>query len=236
MTNPGQSTPWAHLPIPSEGKLPDVPVDLAALADPIDTLLKNVVGGTSAPTGPLTPTLIDASASIGSLNATQSTQQGQITTLQGQVAALSAQPWAIGTARTTGFSLAGNVRTPTLVHSYQVPSFTQRRLLLVYGNLCLGWTDGTTTAAVRVRLQLRADGATTYVDRNQHVQTGVDQAHSVFFTETVEAGKSVRIGLAADVYGTATSSKSFETQEIDPRLYIVALPWSGSAVPFLPVI
>ncbi|MEU9050148.1 hypothetical protein AB0D37_07045 [Streptomyces sp. NPDC048384] len=235
MTNPGQSTPWGSFPIPTEGKIPDVPVDLAAVADPIDTLLKNVIGGAVAPTGPLSPTLIEASASIGSLNSTQSTQQSQITTMQGQITALSAAPWAVSTARTSSFSLAGNVRTPTLVHSYQVPSFTQRRLLLVYANISVGWSD-TTTAAVRGRLQLRADGATTYVDRNQHISTGTDQTHSMYFIETVEAGKSVRIGLALDVYGTATSSKVIQTQEVDPRIYIVALPWSASAVPYLPVI
>lgn len=234
MTAPGQSTPWGRIPIPTDGKVPDVPVDLAAVADPIDTLLKNVIGGATAPTGPLSPTLIEASASIGSLNATQSTQQSAITTMQGQITALSAAPWAVATARTTLFSLAGNVRAPTLVHSYQVPAFTQRRLLLVYANLAVGWMD-TTTAAVRARLQLRADGGTAYVDRNQHIETGTDQSHSMFFVETVEAGKSVRIGLSVDIYGAATSSKTIQTQEVAPRIYIVALPWSGSAVPYLAI-
>ena len=235
MTNPGQSTPWAKIPIPSEGKLPDVPVDLAAVADAVDTILKNVIGGSSAPTGALSPSVIDASASIGSLNATQSAQQSQITTMQGQISTLSAAPWAVSTARASSFSLAGNVRTPTLVHSYQVPSFTQRRLLLVYGHLCLGWDDSSTTA-VRARLQLRADGGTTYVDRNQHISTGTDQTHNMLFVETVEPGNSVRIGLSVDIYGTSTSAKSIETEEVSPRLYIVALPWSGPTVPYLPVV
>ncbi|MEW1922249.1 hypothetical protein [Streptomyces sp. NPDC088360] len=234
MTQPGQSTPWGKIPIPTEGKIPDVPVDLAAVADPIDTLLKNVIGGATAPSGPLSPTLTEASASIGSLNATQSSQQSAITTMQGQISALSASPWAVGTARTSLFSLAGNVRTPTLVLSYQVPSFTQRRLLLAYANISVGWMD-TTTAAVRARLQLRADGATAYVDRNQHIQTGTDQSHSMFFIETIEAGKSVRVGLAVDIYGSATSSKTIQTQEVDPRIYMVALPWTGGTVPYLPI-
>ncbi len=235
MTNPGQSTPWGKIPIPTEGKLPDVPVDLAAVADPIDTLLRNVIGGTVAPSGPLSPTLIEASASIGSLNATQSSQQSAITTIQGQISALSAAPWAVSTARASSFSLAGNVRTPTLVHSYQVPSFTQRRLLLVYGHICIGWNDSSTTS-VRARLQLRADGGTAYVDRNQHISAGIDQTHNMFFVETVEPGNSVRIGLSVDIYGTSTSAKSIETEEVSPRLYIVALPWSGPTVPYLPVI
>lgn len=234
MTNPGQSTPWAKLPIPSEGKVPDVPVDLAALADPLDTLLKNVIGGTSAPTGPLSPTLVDASASIGSLNNTQSVQQAQINTLQGQVSALSVSPWAIGTARTTTFSMAGNVKTATLVHSYQVPSFAQRRLLLVYANIVLGWS-GSLSTAVRVRLRLQPDGSTVYGDRNINVQTGNEQSHSLFFTETVEAGKSVRIGLAMDVFGTAASTDTVTSHSVDPRIYIVALPWTGSAVPQLAI-
>ncbi|WP_411087799.1 hypothetical protein [Streptomyces sp. 061-3] len=235
MTNPGQSTPWGKIPIPSEGKTPDVPVDLASVADPLDTLLKNVIGGTVAPTGPISPTLIEASASIGSLNSTQSAQQADITTMQGQISALSAAPWAAGTSRTSLFTLAGNVKTPTLVHSYQVPPFTQRRLLIAWANISVGWTDGT-TAAVRARLQLRGDGATTYVDRNQHIQTGTDQSHTMFFVETVEAGKSVRVGLAVDIYGTATSAKAIQTQEVDPRIYMIALPWTGATVPYLPII
>lgn len=234
MTAPGQSTPWGKIPIPTEGKVPDVPVDLAAVADPIDTLLKNVIGGATAPSGPLSPTLIEASASIGNLNSTQSSQQAAITTMQGQIAALSAAPWAIGTARTSLFSLAGNVKTPTLVHSYQVPAFTQRRLLIAWANIAVGWTD-TTTSAVRARLQLRADGASTYVDRNQHIQTGTDQSHTLFFVETVEAGQSVRVGLSVDIYGAATSSKAIQTQEVDPRMYLIALPWTGATVPYLPI-
>ncbi|MEV8601817.1 hypothetical protein AB0465_18285 [Streptomyces griseoviridis] len=235
MTNPGQLTPWGKIPIPTEGKIPDVPVDLAAVADPIDTLLKNVIGGAVAPSGPLSPTLIEASASIGSLNATQSSQQSAITTMQGQITALSAAPWAVATSRTSLFSLAGNVKTPTLVHSYQVPSFTQRRLLIAWAGISVGWTD-TTTAAVRARLQLRADGATTYVDRNQHISTGTDQTHTLFFIETVEAGKSVRVGLSVEIYGAATSAKAIQTQEVDPRMYLIALPWSGATVPYLPTI
>jgi hypothetical protein len=209
-------------------------VDLAAIADPIDTLLRNVIGGATAPTGPLSPTLTEASASIGGLNSTQSSQQAAITTMQGQIAALSAAPWAVGTSRTSAFSLAGNVKTPTLVHSYQVPAFTQRRLLIAWANIAVGWKDST-TSAVRARLQVQADGASTYVDRNQHIQTGVEQSHTLFFTETVEAGKSVRVGLSIDVYGAATSSKTVQTQEVDPRIYLIALPWSGSAVSSLAV-
>lgn len=234
MTNPGQSTPWGQIPIPSEGKVPDIPADLASVIDPIDTLLKNVVGGTTAPTAPLSPTLVDASASIGSLNATQSTQQSQISTLQGQVAALNVAPWAVATRRTDVFSIAGTVGTPQMVLSYQVPAFSQRRMLIVHGTLVLGWSNST-TAAVRGRIQLRADGASTYEDRNQSISSGNVQTMQLHFAETVEAGKSVRVGLACDVFGNASSSSFIETREVDPRLYILALPWSGSALSFLPV-
>ncbi|MFH9731861.1 hypothetical protein [Streptomyces sp. NPDC017260] len=232
MTNPGQSTPWAKIPVPSEGKIPDVPVDLALVADAVDTILKNVIGGSSAPAEPLSPSVIDASASIGSLNATQSTQQSQITTLQGQISALNVAPWATRTARTSGFSMRGD-RTPTLVHSYQVPSFAQRRLLLAWASISVGWSTSTTTS-IRTRLQLRADGGTQYVDRNINVEAGVDQGHQLFFMETVEAGNSVRIGLAMDCYGPAQNA-NIVTQSLDPRMYLVALPWTGPTVPYLPV-
>lgn len=232
MTNPGQSTPWAHLPIPSEGKLPDVPVDLAALADPIDTLLKNVIGGSSAPTGPLTPTLIDASASIGSLNSTQSTQQGQITTIQGQISALNVAPWAAVSMRTTGWTIAGNKTTPTGVLSYQIPAQTSTCLLLLWSTMSAGWTDNTTTVPLRSRLQIRPDGSTTYADRIQSITSGVAQTLSCFHMETVPAGKSHRAQATIEVYGTAASTKVVEAQEFGARLFMVMLPWRGPTVTF----
>lgn len=230
MTNPGQSTPWAKIPIPSEGKVPDVPVDLASIADPIDTLLKNVIGGSSAPTGPLSPTLIDASASIGSLNATQSTQQSQITTLQGQVTGLSVTPWAAVTTRETGFTMAGNKTTPQALMSYQIPAQTSTCLLLLWSSLSIGWTDNTTTIPCRARLQIRPDGSTTYSDRIQDISSGVAQTLQCFHMETVPAGKSHRVQLTVEVYGTAASTKTVETQEFSPRIFMVMLPWRGPTV------
>ncbi|MGW3153728.1 hypothetical protein [Streptomyces sp. NPDC001089] len=233
MTNPGQSTPWAKLPIPSEGKIPDVPVDLAALADPLDTLLKNVIGGAAAPTGPLSPSLVDASASIGSLNATQSTQQSQITTLQGQVSALSAAPWAVATKNSAVISIQGSNRSRQTAHSYQVPAFSQRRLLIAYGTMIMGWSD-TSTAAARGVISLRPDGSTTYGDRNYAIAKGNRQTMSLFFLETVEAGKSPRVALQVEMYDSGSSSSYLEPYEVDPRLYLLAIPYSGSAVPYLP--
>ncbi|MFV0135508.1 hypothetical protein ACLGIH_20190 [Streptomyces sp. HMX87] len=235
MTNPGQSTPWAKIPVPSEGKVPDVPVDLAAVADAIDTVLKNVIGGSTAPTGPLQPSVIDASASIGSLNTTQSKQQAQITTLQGQVSALSVAPWAKSTSRTSAWSMPGTTKSATTIHSYQVPSFSQRRLLIVFASVILGWSVASVSTAVRTRLMVRADGGTAYVSRNWGVENGNDQAHHLFFLETVEAGDSVNVALAADVYGASVSNANVYTQSMDPRLYLIALPWTGSTVPYLPI-
>lgn len=232
MTNPGQQTPWAKIPIPSEGKVPDVPVDLATVADAVDTVLKNVIGGSAAPSGPLSPSLIDASASIGSLNATQSTQAGQITTLQGQVAALSVTPWAAATRRSTSFSLTGSSRSRSVVLSYQIPSFTQRRLLAVWGQMILGWSD-TTTAAARGVLQVQASGSTTYTDRTYSIAKGNTQTMNLFCLETVEAGQSPRVAIAVEMYDFAGSSSFLENTEIDPRMYMLALPWTGTTVPFL---
>ncbi|MEV5264811.1 hypothetical protein [Streptomyces werraensis] len=231
MTNPGQSTPWARIPVPSEGKIPDVPVDLAAVADAVDTILKNVIGGATAPAGPLQPSVIDASASIGSLNETQSAQQNQITTLQGQINALNATPWAGASSRPTQFTMPGNTKTPQLVHSHQVPTFNERRLLLAYATANFDWSSTSVTASLRAHLQLRPDGSTAYEDRNLSVQTGNEQHHSLFFLETVDAGQSVRVGLSFDVYGSATSSVTARTQAARSRIYVVALPWStGPAV------
>ncbi|MFE4527117.1 hypothetical protein ACFRMO_07955 [Streptomyces anulatus] len=236
MTQPGQSTPWAKFPIPSSGKVPDVPVDLAAVVDPIDTLLKNVIGGATAPTGPLSPTITEASASIGSLNATQSSQQTDIAQIKDQIARLSAVPWASATARTTTLSITGTTRTPTQVHSMTIPSAPQRRLLMVHTTMSVGWTDNATTTQARARLQLRADGSATYTDRNISITSGVDQTATLSFVETVEAGKSPSVRLTLEVYGqSASSSRILATQSPDPRIYAVALPWSGLTVPYLPV-
>ncbi|MGW3860689.1 hypothetical protein ACWEDZ_04305 [Streptomyces sp. NPDC005047] len=232
MTNPGQQTPWGKLPIPSGGKVPDIPVDLAALMDPLDTLLKNVIGGSVAPTGPLTPNLIDASASIGSLNNTQSVQQGQITTLQGQFATLNIAPWAAVSARTSGWSIAGNKRTPTAVLSYQIPAQTSTCLLLLWSTMSAGWMDGTTTAALRSRLQIRPDGSSAYSDRIQDIASGVAQTLQCFHMETVPAGKSHRAQATIEVYGTAASTKTVEAQEFGARLFMVMLPWRGPTVSF----
>ncbi|MET8342471.1 hypothetical protein [Streptomyces microflavus] len=231
MTNPGQSTPWGKLPIPSEGKTPDVPVDLAGLADPIDTLLKNVIGGSVAPSGPLSPSLIEASASIGSLNSTQSSQQGQITTLNGQVTQLSVSPWAAVAYRESGYSIAGNKTTPYSVISYQIPPQTQTCLLMMWSTVSMGWVD-TTTAALRSRLQIRPDGSTTYSDRIQCIESGNAQTLNCFHMETVAAGKSPRAQLTVEVYGAATSTKTAEAQEFGARIFLIMLPWRGPAVAF----
>lgn len=237
MTNPGQTTPWAKLPIPSEGQEPDVPVDLAALADPLDTLLKNVIGGSQAPTAPLSPTLVDASASIDSLNTTQSTQQSQITTLQGQVSGLSVTPWAASTsAEVDAFTIPGNTKSGQFILTYQVPTFTQRRLLCVWGACILGWSSSSITTALRTRLMIKNPGDTGYSSLDWNVANGNDQGHQLFYLQTVDAGFSVSVGLAADVYGTSVSNATVSTESMKPRLFMLALPWgTGPSVPFLGV-
>ncbi|NIY68057.1 hypothetical protein [Streptomyces malaysiensis] len=232
MTDPGQSTPWARLPIPSEGKQPDIPVDLAALADPLDSLLRNVIGGSSAPTAPITPSLIDASASIGSLNSTQSTQQQQITTMQGQIAALNIAPWATHTARSTSYTLSGG-QMNSLAHSLQVPSSTTRTLLLCGVAVTMRWTDAATTAVLMGSLQIKQDGETVYSDRARSLQAGVYQTLSAWHIETLPAGIGCRVGLALSSVGAA-NGKTAEAAYMWPHIYAIKLPWaSGPDVPIV---
>lgn len=233
MTDPGQSTPWAQIPIPSEGKEPDVPVDLASVADPIDTLLKNVIGGATAPTGPLSPNLIEASASIGSLNDTQSAQQADITALQGQVASLSVAPWAVRSTRTTAFTVSGGTGGYTYTaHSVQVPSSTVKRLMIAHTSVTMRWSDGTTTAVLMGSLQTRPDGQAHYIDRARSLQAGVYQTLSCWHMETVPAGVGLRVGLGVSVVGAASSSKTAEPAYMWPSVYVITLPWSnGNDVP-----
>ncbi|MEV7902157.1 hypothetical protein [Streptomyces anulatus] len=180
--------------------------------------------------------MIEASASIGSLNATQSEQQMELATIKDQLAKLSATPWASATARTTDLSISGTTRTPTQVHSMTIPASPQRRLLMVHTTMCFGWTNNSTTTQARSRLQLRADGSATYVDRNLSITSGVDQTMTLSFVETVEAGKSPSVRLTVEVYGrSAAASDTFTTQQPNPRIYAVALPWTGLTVPYLSI-
>jgi len=152
--------------------------------------------------------------------------------LQGQVAGLSAAPWAGVALRTTGWTLAGNKTSPTGIVSYQLPSQTSTCLLLAWSTLSAGWTDNTTTVPLRSRLQLRPDGSSTYSDRIQCITSGVAQTLSCFHMETVPAGKSHRLQVTAEVYGTAASTKTVEAQEFGARIFMVLLPWRGPTVSF----
>ena len=233
MTNPGQTTPWAKIPIPSEGKVPDVPVDLASVMDPLDTLLKNVIGGSAAPTGPLTPTLIDASASIGSLNNTQSVQQGQITTMQGQIAALNVAPWAAHSSRSTAFTIAGG-SSAYLAHSIAVPSSTFKTLLFCGVTTTMRWTDGTFTAVMQGALQIKRDGESVYSDRARCVQAGVYQTLTCTHLETLPAGVGCRVGIAITPIGTSSTSKTAEPAYMFPHVWAIKLPWSSG--PDVPIV
>ncbi|WP_125936381.1 hypothetical protein [Streptomyces sp. WAC 06738] len=192
-----------------------------------------MIGGATAPTGPLSPTLVDASASIGSLNTTQTTQQSQITTLQGQVAGLSVAPWALVTDRTTSFTINGT-SSNYLAHSLVVPSSTVKTLLICGVAVNMRWTDGTTSAVMMGALQIKRDGESVYSDRARALQTGVYQTLSAWHIETLPAGIGCRIGLGLSVVGAATSSKTAEPAYMWPHIYAIKLPWgSGPDVPIV---
>jgi hypothetical protein len=96
--------------------------------------------------------------------------------------------------------------------------------------MAVGWTDGTTVASVRGRLRIRNHGASVYTDRVQTFGYGSSQTLSLTHIETLTAGHSIRLGLYADIYGAASSTKAIHSQEFDPRIYAIALPWTGGTV------
>ncbi|MEU1816102.1 hypothetical protein ABZ543_13025 [Streptomyces roseifaciens] len=229
---PGTPTPWGALPTPPYSQLPTVPDDLMKLAMALDQLLKDLVGGTTKPPAPLDPPVRDMSTAISSMQPQINAQGLDITTLKNDVAALKAVPWAAVAKVPEGVQINGDQTNPYSYLNYQIPTFAEKRLLLVFSNLTMRWNDSSSIYSLRARVRLRPDGSSTYADRMQAIGSGVAQTLDCSHMETIRAGDSVRVDNTIEVYGLAQPGKTIESRGYSPRMHLIALPWTGPDVPW----
>lgn len=195
------STTYAALPYPALSDTPNVPSDMQALATRLDTVLSNLVGGGSTIPGT-------------ALNLSQ---------VPGQISTLNNRPivqQAYVAQRTSTMTLPSATFSDQTVQTLTVPSQTWLRLLVVYMSSTWGWGNASTTNTLRSRLK------TAGVSRTEAMQTGNNATLSAFHFETVPVGSSVTITQTVNCY-QANQSGTAQTQEMDPVIYAVAIPWFG---------
>jgi hypothetical protein len=237
---PGTPTPFAGLPQPAEGDLPDVPHDIGALATRVDTVLALLCQNTSGSPATMPTTaqnLLGVGPSISSLQSTQSTQAGQITTLQGQVSTLQTntailantpqvkqhQPSSSVTVASTGIINVDNVTLPTA--SY-------KRLMICNITVQAGWTDYATKTPLSLQVYGNINSQPISLPAIGGPSVPV-QAIQTSFMCTVPAGNStsdyVQYNVQVDPYTTPPSGKSFQsfTGPGGSLLQMIFIPWSN---------
>jgi hypothetical protein len=212
------STSYAALPYPELPASPNVPSDVQALAARVDAIMGLALGGGSTiPGGAL-----NLSAVPAQVTALQNTQNTQATTL----ATLNARPvvqQAYYSQHITSMNVASSAFSDATVQTLSVPSQTYLRLLVVYVSSTWGWTNVTTTNALRSRIKI--NGTT----RTEAMQNGPNVTLSAFCFETVAAGATTSIVQTINCY-QANQSSTAQTQEMSPIIYALLLPWFGSAL------
>lgn len=243
-TTPGTS-PYAHLPWPGDVTVPDVPSDVKALADRLETIFVNVFGGTGAtamPSAPITPGLLTAASSMGTFQGQLNTQgtnistlQGQVTTLQAQVATLQSQiailnrvPVAYSKRYPNYLTINGGMAGtgPILLNTITVPSKTYRQFLVVHAQST--WDQAYDQSTAPLLQQVMLNGA----QKSASFQNGFEETMSDFFMETVEAGATSTITqyISLPEYWDSQPSHFWQTLYEQPRLYALAIPWTGAQV------
>ncbi|KJK55350.1 hypothetical protein [Saccharothrix sp. ST-888] len=241
---PAAPTPWAGLPLPAEGDLPDVPSDVAKLANSIDNFLKLVLtsGATSSTPAPTTgQNLLNVNSQIAGLTSTLSTHTNQITALQAQIAALQRQPAAYA-VRYTGPPIRLDISTtwPYVVQTLSIPPQSYRTMLFAYSVQSWGWYNDAISSPLVSRLQMRATGTTLLPsgspDRDTTFISAADWTGKDFFMETLEPGVSytlyqtIEINEAWEVApGNVIWSDENSTTPL--RIYAVTIPWTGAPFP-----
>lgn len=243
-TTPGTS-PYASLPWPGDASVPDVPSDVKALTDRLETIFANVFGGTGAtpmPTAAINPGLLAAAAGMGTFQGQLNSQgtniatiQGQIATLQSQVATLQSQvtilnrvPVAFAKRYPSYLTINGGMAgtPPILLNTITVPSKTYRQLLVV--NAQSTWDQAYDLSTAPLLQQVMLNGA----QRSASFQNGFEETLSDFFMETVEAGATSTIThyISLPEYWDSQPAHFWQTLYEQPRLYALAIPWTGAQV------
>lgn len=244
---PATPTPWASIPLPAEGDLPDVPTDLSALGVRVDNVLKMLMttGTSSTQTMPtVAPTgganLLNVGPSITALQSTQTTQAGQITTLQTNATALQTLTAPLNNAPNAfsyyngsppSFS-GGPGWTNTEIGTFTVPTAGFQRMLICtvaanyiyannspqamvfFANITIGGTQHNV---------LRYSGAGSSDNPGQHFNGT--------FVITIPASTTAVVNITL-LPGTSTATSVHVADDV-PMIRGVLLPWSnGPALPF----
>jgi hypothetical protein len=248
---PASPTPWAGFPLPAEGDLPDVPSDVARLANAVDSFLKLILtsGSTSSTAAPTTgQNLLNVNSQLAGLTSTLSTHTSQIAALQAQVAALQQTPYAYSAQLDSQVSIpASQAGAAYLVQSLAIPPQTYKRLLIAYGTgtwNCepdqIPYTNPPVANSVplAMSLDMSTDNGVTFANRAYSMTWSVDFTFSLSFMETISAGSTAVIRQYVNCPETehlpsycVINNYDNDHNSSPSRIYAVTIPWAGANFP-----
>jgi hypothetical protein len=248
---PASPTPWASFPLPAEGDLPDVPSDVAKLANAVDAFLKLILtsGSSSTTAAPTTgQNLLNVNSQLAGLTSTVSTLTNQVSTLQAQVAALQQTPYAYSAQFDQQVSIpASQAGAAYLVQSLAIPPQTYRRLLIAYGTGTwnvepdqVPYTNPPVTNSVplAMSLDMSTDNGVTFANRAYSMTWAADFTFSLVFMETIAAGATTVIRQSVNCpepYHLPSycviNNYDNDHPSSPSRIYAVTIPWAGANFP-----
>jgi hypothetical protein len=189
---------------------------MQSMASRLDAILSLALGGGSTIPG-TSLSLSSVPAQISTLNNTQSTQGTTLNTLNTRP--INQQVYY--GQRTTPMSIASGTFADQTVQTLVVPTRTWDRLLIVYMASTWGWSTATTTNTLRSRMKI--DSAS----RTEAMQNGPNVTLSAFFTQLLFANNTATIAQTINCY-QANQSSTAQTQEMDPIIIAIAIPFFGT--------
>lgn len=211
------STSYAGLPYPGLPDSPNVPSDVQALADRMDTLLSLLVGGGST----IPDTALNLSNVPGQITTLNNTQSSQGTTLN----TLNNRPYIqqlYYQKHDTSDSIASSKFTDQTVQTLSISSSTPwLRLGIFYMTSCWGWQAASTNT---LRSKLLINGT----ERTEVMQSGTNVTLSAWYAMQIAAGATATVTQTINCYH-ANQTLSAVTQEISPLIIAVLIPWYGVA-------
>lgn len=250
MTNPGQNTPWAGIPVPGTAAEPKIPEDLAVALDKVDTVLKNVVGGTTAPATALNPNVLSISTSQAGILTQLNGIEGRlnnsidpaIETLQARM--LNAEtkanflynaPYVHNVYRTQQYTMWISQITDGEMVKATIPARTYDSVMHVWLNATWRWQASSITWPIKTKVKVKVEGG-SQIDRIRAVQSGYIQTHQGHYCEFISAGKDVEIQITCCTYsGAPVANVNAELYESRAAAVCMFLPWNAGGFPLVPV-
>lgn len=231
MTDPGGKTPWGDIEIPAESKLPDVPIDLAAVADKLDTILKNTIGGSKAPTSLINPTLLQASGLIGTAQTQISSLTTKVNALDTRVNGLDKSNTADMEYRPWNYTIWSTSTKAEVMHTHTVAPQNYATLMIAYFNSCWYWPTLNQYWLLISGLDVRVDGEPVHTNRMQALAAGQFQTLNGVYLANIPAGKGVNMRHTIQCNPGAPSSFPANNLGFFPYIYTIQIPYSGTLPP-----